>query len=385
MGAGVVAYLGAFTVDYRSVVTAEWHKLTMELNVPCSTTFKIADTLGDPVKIREWNIAGLPVDSFSTDNGIIATNSNRWALCIDPQGQANKWIKNMEKDHDLHVIKMTDGNYVRTLENAIQFGWSVLLENVGETLDPVMEPILQKLVFRQSGSDYIRLGDEVLEYNNDFKLFITTRLRNPHYVPEISVKVCLINFMITPMGLTDQLLGIVAAMEKPELEAKKNQLIIESAENKRTLKDLEDKILEVLSSSEGNILEDETAISILSSSKTLSQEITEKQAVAEKTQVEIDSTRSGYIPVASHGAILFFCIADLGNIDPMYQYSLTWFVNLYIMSIKSSEPSDDLATRVKNLNDNFTKVIYRNVCRSLFEGAKLLFPLTMCVALLKSR
>lgn len=325
-----MAYLGAFTVDYRSGVIENWHNLVRELKIPCSEIFKISETLGDAVTIREWNIAGLPVDSFSIDNGIIVSNSNRWSLCIDPQAQANKWIRNMEKDHNLQVIRMTDGNYVRTLENAIQFGWPVLLENVAETLDPVLEPILQKLIFRQSGSDYIRLGEDVLEYNNDFKLYITTRLRNPHYVPEISVKVCLINFMITPIGLTDQLLSIVAAKEKPELEATKNQVIIESAENKRTLKELEEKILEVLSSSKGNILEDETAINILSSSKTLSEEIQVKQQVAEITQVEIDATRSGYIPVANHGSILFFCIADLGNIDPMYQYSLTWFVNLFI-------------------------------------------------------
>ncbi|CUT98907.1 dynein heavy chain [Echinococcus multilocularis] len=385
LGAGVVAYLGAFTVDYRSSVTTTWHQMTLDLKIPCSETFRIAETLGNAVTIHEWNIAGLPVDNFSTDNGIIVSNSNRWSLCIDPQGQANKWIRNMEKDKNIHVIRMTDVNYMRTLENAIQFGWPVLLENVGESLDPVLEPILQKLIFRQSGSDYIRLGEDVLEYNNDFKFYITTRLRNPHYVPEISVKVCLINFMITPIGLTDQLLSIVAAMEKPELEATKNQVILESAENIRTLKELEDKILVVLSASEGNILEDETAINILSSSKTLSEEIQVKQEVAEKTQVEIDATRSGYIPVANHGAILFFCIADLGNIDPMYQYSLAWFFNLFIMSIKSSELSDDLETRIKNLNENFTKVIYRNVCRSLFERTKLLFSLIMCVALMKAR
>ena len=59
--------------------------------------------------------------------------------------------------------------------------------------------------------------------------------------------------MITPQGLEDQLLGIVAAKEKPELEEKKNQLIIEGAANKRQLKEIEDKILEVLSSSEVSI------------------------------------------------------------------------------------------------------------------------------------
>lgn len=83
--------------------------------------------------------------------------------------------------------------------------------------------------------------------------------------------------MITTEGLDDQLLGIVVARERPELEEEKNALILQSAENKRQLKEIEDKILEVLSSSEGNILEDETAIKILSSSKILSNEISEKQ------------------------------------------------------------------------------------------------------------
>merc|ERR1719346_814133 len=106
----------------------------------------------------------------------------------------------------------------------------------------------------------IRLGDNVIEYSQDFRFYITTKLRNPHYLPELSTKVSLLNFMITPEGLQDQLLGIVVAKERPELEEEKNQLILQSADNKRQLKEIEDKILEVLSSSEGNILEDETAI-----------------------------------------------------------------------------------------------------------------------------
>lgn len=78
-------------------------------------------------------------------------------------------------------------------------------------------------------------------------------------------------------GLQDQLLGIVVTKERPELEEEKIQLILQSAENKKQLKEIEDKILEVLSSSEGNILEDETAIQVLSSSKKLANEIEEKQ------------------------------------------------------------------------------------------------------------
>lgn len=113
----------------------------------------------------------------------------------------------------------------------------------------------------------------------------------------------------------------------------------------RQLQEIEDKILEVLSSSEGNILEDETAIKILSSSKALANEISEKQAIAEETEKKIDATRMGYRPIAVHSSILFFSIADLANIEPMYQYSLTWFINLFIMSIDNSEKSDILQER----------------------------------------
>ncbi|KAK3571583.1 hypothetical protein QTP86_014552, partial [Hemibagrus guttatus] len=385
LSSATVSYLGAFTVDYRMECQQEWHKICMKRKVPCSENFTLSNTLGNPVLIRAWRIAGLPVDTFSTDNGIIVSNSRRWPLMIDPQGQANKWIKNMEKANKLAIIKLSDSNYVRTLENAIQFGTPVLLENVGEELDAVLEPVLLKQTFKQQGVEYLKLGENIIEYSQDFRFYITTGLRNPHYLPEVAMKVCLLNFMITPLGLQDQLLGIVAAEEKPELEEKKNQLILESAANSKKLKEIEDKILEVLSSSQGNILEDEIAIEVLSSSKVLSEEILEKQKIASETELEIDKTRMGYRPVAEHSSILFFCISELANIEPMYQYSLTWFISLYLQSIAQSVPSEDLSTRIANILGHFTGSIYNNVCRSLFEKDKMLFALLLTVGIMQGK
>merc|ERR1719487_3244255 len=130
----------------------------------------------------------------------------------------------------------------------------------------------------------MKLGESEIEYSKDFKFYMTTKLRNPHYLPDVAVKVTLLNFMITFVGLEDQILNIVVSKERPELAEEKARLVVEGAENKAALANTENKILDVLSSSQGNILEDESAIQVLSASKQISNEINEKQKVAEETE-----------------------------------------------------------------------------------------------------
>ncbi|KAG9260637.1 dynein heavy chain 1, axonemal [Astyanax mexicanus] len=382
LAAGYVAYLGPFTGEYRASMVEEWLRGFKEQQVPHTAEPNLISTLGDKVKIRSWQIAGLPKDNLSVENGVITQYSQCWPLFIDPQGQANKWIKNMERDKGLDVMKLSDRDFLRNLENAIRFGKPCLLENIGEELDPALDPVLLRQTYKQQGTTVLKLGDTVIPYHNDFKMYITTKLPNPHYSPEISTKVTLINFTLSPSGLQDQLLGRVVAEERPDLEEAKNQLIVSGVQMKQELKEIEDQILLRLSSSEGNPVDDEELIRVLGASKLKAGEIQAKVKVAEETEQDIDATRLEYVPVAVRTQILFFCVSDLSNVDPMYQYSLEWFLGIFLAGIAKSERADTLEQRIININEYFTFSLYSNVCRSLFEKHKLMFAFLLCARIM---
>ncbi|XP_026529026.1 dynein heavy chain 1, axonemal [Notechis scutatus] len=382
VSSGFIAYLGPFTGQYRISLCEEWLSRLELYNVPHTKEPNLISTLGDPVKIRSWQIAGLPNDTLSVENGMITQFSHRWTLFIDPQGQANKWIKNLEKDSGLDTCKLSDRDFLRSLENAIRFGKPFLLENVGEELDPALEPVLLKQTYKQQGSIVLKLGDTVIPYHDDFNLYITTNLPNPHYTPELSTKLTLINFTLSPSGLEDQLLGQVVAEERPDLEEAKNQLIVSNAKMQQELKEIEDQILYRLSSSEGNPVDDLELIKVLEASKLKAGEIQAKVKAAEQTEKDIDITRLEYVPVAVRTQILFFCVSDLSNVDPMYQYSLEWFLNIFLTGISNSERADTLKKRIANINKYLTFSLYSNVCRSLFEKHKLMFAFLVCIRIM---
>lgn len=112
---------------------------------------------------------------------------------------------------------------------------------------------------------------------------MTSKMANPHYLPEVCIKVTIINFTVTLSGLEDQLLSDVVGLERPDLEEQRNQLIVKINADKNQLNAIEDRILKLLSESQGNILDNEELINILNESKVTSDVIKQRLSEAEVT------------------------------------------------------------------------------------------------------
>lgn len=114
---------------------------------------------------------------------------------------------------------------MKTVEKAVQSGTPVLLQNILEDIDPSITPILQKSLVKQGGQTLIKLSDKLVEYDFSFRFYITTKLSNPHYAPEVSTKTNVVNFAVKEQGLEEQLLAIVVRKEQAQLEEQKAVLV----------------------------------------------------------------------------------------------------------------------------------------------------------------
>ncbi|KAM3616882.1 uncharacterized protein V6R79_025341 [Siganus canaliculatus] len=321
-----------------------------------------------------WKSEGLPSDDLSMENALVILQSVACPFLIDPSSRATEWLRTHLKEQRLEVINQQDNNFMTSLELAVRFGKTLIIQEM-DGVEPVLYPLLRKDLIAQGPRYVVQIGDKVIDYNEDFRLFMATRNPAPFIPPDAISVVTEVNFTTTRAGLRGQLLALTIQQEKPELETEKTILLQQEEDKKIQLAQLEESLLETLATAQGNILENRELIDSLNQTKASSAMIQESLLESHRLQASLDQERDAYLPLAESASKMYFVITDLSKINNMYRFSLASFLRLFQRALQAKKDAENTEARITSLETSLKNMVYEYVCRSLFKADQLMFAM----------
>lgn len=246
--ASYITYMSEHPEDLREHFLEEWKK---KLSVP---NYNFLRFLSNESALLRETALGLPKDTLSLENSQMIFNTSQTVLIMDPNAQATSWLKNcLAERGPIEVLSQQEPKFTNLLELAIRFGKTLLIQELN-SIEPLLIPILKKDLKRFGSRLMLQIGDKQIDFNDQFRVFLTTRNTNIELGPNEKDLVSFVSFPVTKSGLEGKLLSIIIAHEQPELERKKQAYLEREEQLKLSLASMEEKLLKELAESTGNIL-----------------------------------------------------------------------------------------------------------------------------------
>ncbi|XP_066596526.1 dynein axonemal heavy chain 7-like [Prorops nasuta] len=368
LSSGTIAYLASCTLEDRRIVVKSWKDLLENLKIPVSGVYSLVGTLYDERETILWRLSG-----FLAENATVVKLSLLRCLIVDPQGQASEWIGRIEEGNGLRVGTLNDDDSMGIIRRGMEQGTPVLLESIDDNLSVNLVTILKKLVHKIEDNWYLDVADETLKNKQDFRLYFTSKLAKQFYTSDKFHGLTIVDFTISRKVLENKLLDIAFSKENPRMQEKFENISLRDLESKKSIQEQEDRILNILSQSSGNILEDENAIDMMKAFKNTLMDIVDQEEAERDVLININAKRQVYAEFVEYCSDLYDTLTSLSYLNRMYQFALSWFLNIYSKAIEESKISVKTEKRLKFLKDSITKNLHLSVCNWLYEEHKFLY------------
>ncbi|XP_047109239.1 cytoplasmic dynein 2 heavy chain 1 [Schistocerca piceifrons] len=381
LAAAFVCYLGSEPEDSRQKYVSHWQKI---VGWEEAEHFSLTDFLSTEQQCLVWHSQGLPPDTLSLQNGLLILQASLRPLLLDPTSVASCWLQNYLKDEGLETVTQHSSRFYTSLEMAVRFGKTLLIEEA-DSIDPVLYPILRRELTNQGGDrKAVQLGSKLVDFDDRFQLFLTTRNPDPDLPPDAEALITVIDFKTTKTGLSGQLLAVALQHEKPHLETRRSDLLRQEEDFKMKLEKLQEELLQRLVCAEGDILQNEELLASLNETKASSAAVRQSLVESSALQHELNKECEVYKPYAEFGSNLFFVINSLGKVNSMYKFSVASFKRLFQKALDMLKEENDIDQRQEHQKKNLLLLTYQQVSRSLFKSDRLMFALHLIHSLFPS-
>ena len=351
-----------------------------------SSRWSITSVMSDPAQLREWRLLGLPDEPFSFQSAVALNVAALPVYLVDPQGQGVTFLRARYGDR-LQELRVCSRDMLPVIAECVSEGRPILVPDSEEDMDPVLYPLLRSeyIGARACGIERgIQIGGAVIAVHPDFKLFVATTYNRVVLTPNLVSMMNVVNFSITSIGLKEQVLSLVFSVERPDLEQKKNSLVVKNQRNRVELSNLEDEILDWLRCID-HILDDSNLLKSLTQAKKTADDIAKQLVVMETTQKDLDTVRAVYAPVATVVCALYYAVQKLDRLDHIFTFSLTWFLNHLRNAMGlAARPatSRNVPMRVLSILSCFIRQVYVELSEAMFNDDQLLLRFHITTALL---
>jgi dynein heavy chain len=374
MDALYFTYLGPFPPAFRKAIVRIVIKRAQDLELAIADDYSFGAAIADSSIIDELLSPPFDVDPSNLENVLLMLFSPIAPYVIDPMSQSLKLIRAYESlDRNLAILKPTSPTVMRTLEMLVRNGGVAAIEDMGNTVDPALDYVTSRKTVVTDGKTLMKVGDRMVELDENFKLYLITRLGNPHLHPQMFVRTNVIYFTTTTEEIIRRECNNIFSARFPEKDAELTEVRTAIRAKRKAALAAEARFIEMVKNMSGTVLDDDIMVASLKAEKDGMVQIQADLDKDLEKLKELQAEKDSFEPVAKRIANMIEIASNFTRISPVYQFPYGAFKNLVKQSVREVPDNESFDLLLEGIMKKVTFALFKRIATALSAQHQLVW------------